>query len=155
MAASETKQGDKVELHADNTFTIVHWGATLKFKLRPEQSRVELVSVSEPEHLFSTTSQLQGISGPHFTTESLLDTLSLPNVPFYISKVIETDKDIESSLEHIADISKSESNLGKAKPRALFRLARQGGSPDVVQKICANSPGLDAHFISVPGKGKL
>jgi hypothetical protein len=168
MAANDTKQNEKVDLEADDTFTIRYQGKKLKFQLHAADRWVELVSVRGPgksaaEEIVGTMSKvslLRMMTSPKVAFErSLLEKLSRADTVVF-SDVSADTEGLKVTLPSLSKLSKDMTKRGGTKPLVVLRVP-EGGRADsrvdfdkAIRTFRARKHGLDTHVISVRGLRK-
>jgi hypothetical protein len=163
MEPGDTKQNEKVNLEADNTFTIRHQGQELKFQIHASDRLVELVSVSGAEKTVSTISNdslLRLMTSPKVTFEkSLLEKLSRAGTVVF-SDLNAGVEGLEVTLPSLSRLSKDITKRGGIKPLVVLRVPEAGKAGSLfdlnktIGTFRAGKYGVDAHVVSVPGLGK-
>jgi hypothetical protein len=151
------RKGDTFVLQGDDTFTILHNGTTLKFKLLADKRSVELVSADEPVTI-SDESLFHIITSPKTDfEEDLLKRISRAD-SLVFSKVILDNEDLEASLLPLQNLSKNMTKQGGTKPLVVIRVAGKGGAGsgfniNKAMRIIDDQK-LDAHIMRIPDIAK-
>jgi len=165
MAARDTQKSEKVKLDRDDTFTIVHQGATLKLKLNAADRSVELLSIDAPgasggEVSLTSTALLRKMTSPKITLDAFLlkklgaaGTVVLTNVtgePF----------DVDVTLPSLAKLSKEMVQRGGSKPLVVLKVPHKrsatvaSGLEKTLRTFQGTKHGLDAHVVTLRGSRK-